>query len=74
MNGQKYSGNGHDFSTDDIVVIREKDSYDATNVAANCTIMDNGDGTYTLVISTHNVVVTADATLALTLSVRSSVA
>ena len=68
VNGQKYSGNGHDFSTDDIVVIREKDSYDATNVAANCTIMDNGDGTYTLVISTHNVVVTADATLALTLA------
>ena len=68
VNGQKYSGNGHDFSTDDIVVIREKDSYDATNVAANCTIMDNGDGTYTLVISTHDVVVTADATLALTLA------
>ena len=68
VNGQKYSGNGHDFSTDDIVIIREKDSYDATNVAANCTIMDNGDGTYTLVISTHNVVVTADATLALTLA------
>ena len=68
VNGQKYSGNGHDFSTDDIVVIREKDFYDATNVAANCTIMDNGDGTYTLVISTHNVVVTADATLALTLA------
>lgn len=68
VNGQKYSGNGHDFSTDDIVVIREKDPYDATNVAANCTIMDNGDGTYTLVISTHDVVVTADATLALTLA------
>ena len=68
VNGQEYSGNGHDFSTDDIVVIREKDCYDATNVAANCTIMDNGDGTYTLVISTHNVVVTADATLALTLA------